>query len=81
MLFHGIYCQPGVATIKVNGLSGKFWLRSKLAPGKSEGQEHIYGDISRSATTEKGWTAQPAAGAKIKMACPITIGGYQQHLF
>jgi hypothetical protein len=53
MSFHCIYCQAGVATIKVKRLPDKFQLRIKLAPGKSERQEHIYDDIRCSSTPEK----------------------------
>jgi len=53
MSFHSIYCQSGVVTIKVKRLLGKFQLRIKLAPGKSEGQEHIYDDIRCSSTPEE----------------------------
>jgi len=53
MSFHCIYCQAGVATIKVKRLLDKFQLRIKLAPGKSERQEHIYDDIRCSSTPEE----------------------------
>ena len=55
MPFHRIYHQFGVVAIKGKGFPGEFWLSSEFAPGKGEGQEHIYGDISGATMTEEGW--------------------------
>jgi len=61
MPFNGVYCQHGVTAIKVKDLLLQFWPGIKSAPGKGEGQEHIYYNISRSPTTEQGWASYPIA--------------------
>jgi len=53
MLFHSVYCQPGVMTIEVKDFPLQFWLGIKLAPGKGEGQEYINGNIGGLPTTKK----------------------------
>jgi len=52
--FYGIYCQPGVTTIKFKRLFLKFWLGGQPTPGKGKGQKHIDGNIRRSPAAKKG---------------------------
>ena len=46
MPFHGVYYQLGVVAIECKSLLDKLWLRSKFAPGESEGQEYIHDYIA-----------------------------------
>jgi hypothetical protein len=53
MPFHGVIRQLREAAIKVEGFLLKLRLGGKFAPGNGEGQEYIYGNISRSSPAQK----------------------------
>jgi len=61
MPFHRVYCQLRVTVIKVKGFPLQFWPGGNLAPGKSEGQEHVDNDIIGSPAANEGLVSYPAA--------------------
>lgn len=75
MPFYGVLCQLGVMAIKLECLFPKRWLGAEFCPGKGEGQEYIDDNVIRPPAAEEGGVCCPACPTKVKVVCPVAVGG------